>query len=211
MKQLLSIIIPVYNEKSTIAEVIERVAAVPLPLEKEIIVIDDGSTDGTTEFLRENNGNVRLFLTPVNVGKGAAVRIGLKMAQGDILLIQDADLELDPNEYERLLKPIFDGSAQVVYGSRFLQKNERVRISRRLANHGLTVAANLLFKTRLTDMNTAYKVFTAEVISKINLRANRFELNRKSPPAFVKLATKSSKFPSAISRATNLRGKKLNG
>jgi glycosyltransferase involved in cell wall biosynthesis len=174
--QLLSVIIPVYNEKSTISEVIEKVSRVDLPIEKEIIVVDDGSTDGTAEVLRLSREMIKeTYLTPVNVGKGAAVRIGLTLAKGDIMLIQDADLELDPNEYRQLIEPILEGRARVVYGSRFLRQN-RVAPVRRAANYFLTLTTNLLFRTRLTDMETAYKVFTREVAESLRLEANRFEI-----------------------------------
>jgi glycosyltransferase involved in cell wall biosynthesis len=161
--KLLSVIIPVYNEKTTISEVIEKVSAVELPLEKEIIVVDDGSTDGTVEIIQSNKVKLaNTYLTPINIGKGAAVRIGLTLARGDIILIQDADLELNPNEYKQLIQPILDGKTSVVYGSRFLGEN-RVSPIRRFANYFLTFLTNLLFRTKLTDMETAYKVFTAEV------------------------------------------------
>src|SRR5258708_26831745 len=174
--KLLSIIIPVYNERTTISEVIERVTAVDLPIEKEVIVVDDGSTDGTVDVLRLSGEKVtETYFTPVNVGKGAAVRIGLTLAKGEIILIQDADLELDPNELRQLIQPILDGEASVVYGSRFLQKN-RMPLSRRIANVLLTFWTNLLYGTKLTDMETAYKVFTKEVFDRLDLRSNRFEI-----------------------------------
>src|SRR3954463_9702185 len=160
----LSIIIPVYNEEQTIAEGIERVWAVDLgDLEREVIIANDGSragprrgTDGSRWI---NDPRVKSYDSPINLGKGAAVRLGLAFAPGDILLIQDADLELDPNEYGRLLAPILDGRAQVVYGSRFLAATGRVALHRRLANRVLTTLTNVLFGGRLTDMETAYKAF----------------------------------------------------
>lgn len=174
--QLLSVIIPVYNEESTITEVIERVAAVELPIGKEIIVIDDGSTDNTVDVLRTGSSHlIHTHVSPTNAGKGSAVRIGLGLAKGDVMIIQDADLELDPNEYGRLIAPIISGDAKVVYGSRFLDGNT-IPFARRCANKVLTSFTNLLFGTRLTDMETAYKVFTREVAASVELTATGFEI-----------------------------------
>lgn len=174
--RLLTIVIPVYNEHSTVIEVIERVSSLDLPLEKEIIVVDDGSDDGTAEKLRDHDGSVRVFTNPVNEGKGAAVRVGLANAMGDIVLLQDADLETEPAEVEDLLKPILEGRCSVVYGSRFLKRENRVPVVRRLANRFLTSLANWALDAALTDMETAYKVFTKEVAGKLELRSNRFEI-----------------------------------
>ena len=207
--KLLSVIIPVYNEQSTISEVIEKVSAVILPIEKEIIVVDDGSTDGTVEVIRENSVKIaNTYLTPINIGKGAAVRIGLTLVKGDIILIQDADLELDPNEYQQLLQPIFDGQTSVVYGSRFLGEN-KVAPLRRLANYFLTFTTNLLFCTKLTDMETAYKVFTAEVAENLTLEANRFEIE---PEITAQIAAKGFKIievPISYRPRTEFEGKKI--
>jgi glycosyltransferase involved in cell wall biosynthesis len=176
----LSIIIPVYNEEQTIGEVIERVWTVDLgDLEREVIIADDGSSDGTRGAIDASrwahDARVRVCSSPINLGKGAAVRLGLGVATGDILLIQDADLELDPNEYSRLLAPILDGRSKIVYGSRFLAPSGRVPLERRLANRLLTTLTNVLFGSRLTDMETAYKVFTREVLAGIRLRCVGFD------------------------------------
>src|SRR3954452_25441504 len=158
--QLLSVIIPVYNEQQTISELIEKVLAVDLPIPMEIIVVDDGSTDGTVEILHSVKHRIsKTHLSEINSGKGSAVRLGLQLAEGDIILIQDADLELDPTDYSNLLKPLLEGTSSVVYGSRFLGDNQ-IPATRRLANRFLTQSTNLLFGSRLTDMETAYKVFT---------------------------------------------------
>ncbi len=207
--KLLSVIIPVYNEKSTISEVIEKVSAVELPVEKEIIVVDDGSTDGTVEALELSKAKLaRTYLTPVNVGKGAAVRIGLTMVTGDIILIQDADLELDPGEFATLLAPILEGRASVVYGSRFL-KNNSVPRSRLLANQFLTWTTNVLFRTKLTDMETAYKAFTREAADKLKLEANRFEIEPELTAQFAKLGYKIVEVPITYRPRTILEGKKI--
>ncbi|MCK4596493.1 glycosyltransferase family 2 protein, partial [bacterium] len=166
----LSVIIPAYNECQTIAEVIRRVKAVDL--DKEIIVVDDGSSDGTVEILRDLMEDESLIVheSKINLGKGAAVRIGLKYITGDIVIIQDADLELDPNEYYQLIKPISQGQTKVVYGSRFLGKNPGVPLLTLLANKFLVMFTNLLYGSSLTDMETAYKVFSPDVLDRIKLR-----------------------------------------
>jgi glycosyltransferase involved in cell wall biosynthesis len=176
----LSIIIPVYNEEQTIAEVIDRVLSVDVGhVEKEVIVANDGSSDGTRRAIDSsrwiNDPRVRTYNSPINLGKGAAVRLGLGFATGDILLIQDADLELDPNEYGRLLAPILDGRTDIVYGSRFLAPTGPVALRRRFANRFLTTLANVLFGGRLTDMETAYKVFKREALEGIRLRCVGFD------------------------------------
>jgi len=207
--KLLSVIIPVYNEKTTISEVIEKVSAVELPIEKEIIVVDDGSTDGTVEVLQTNSVKLtHTFLTPINIGKGAAVRIGLTLVKGDIILIQDADLELNPNEYKQLLQPIFDGKTSVVYGSRFLGEN-RVAPLRRIANYFLTFTTNLLFRTKLTDMETAYKVFTSEVAKNLSLEANRFEIEPEITAQIARKGFTILEVPISYRPRTKFEGKKI--
>ena len=208
--KLLSVIIPVYNEKTTISEVIEKVWAVELPIEKEIIVVDDGSTDGTVEVLQSNSVKLKhTYLTPINIGKGAAVRIGLTLAKGEIILIQDADLELDPNEYKQLIEPILNGRASVVYGSRFLGEN-RVAPLRRFANYFLTFTTNLLFRTKLTDMETAYKVFTSEVAKNLSLEANRFEIEPEITAQIARKGFKIAEVPISYNPRTKSEGKKIN-
>lgn len=174
----LSIIIPVYNEEQTIGAVVERVDAVVLPgIEKEILVANDGSDDATQhvlDALPDRDGRLRLFQNPINLGKGAAIRLGLKYATGDVVLIQDADLELDPSEYGALLAPILAG-APVVYGSRFLKKNASISLKTRLVNSFLTRLTNLLHRSHLSDMETGYKVFRRDVISTLRLRCVGFD------------------------------------
>jgi glycosyltransferase involved in cell wall biosynthesis len=176
----LSIIIPVYNEEQTIREVIDRVWLVDLGgLDREVIIANDGSSDGTRLAIDasrwSNDPRVKTYNSPINLGKGAAVRFGIGIATGDILLVQDADLELDPNEYGRLLAPILDGRTDIVYGSRFLNPTGRIAFRRRVANQFLTVLTNMLFGARLTDMETAYKVFRREAIEGIQLRCVGFD------------------------------------
>ncbi|HXD73613.1 MAG TPA: glycosyltransferase family 2 protein [Vicinamibacterales bacterium] len=176
----LSIIIPVYNEEQTISEIVERVRAVELPgVEKEIIIANDGSSDGTREAMARSgwSGDPRISIheLQINVGKGAAVRLGLRYASGDIILIQDADLELDPQEYGALIAPILAGETDVVYGSRFLRPTARLSMRTRFGNRLLTWMTNLLFGARLTDMETAYKVFRRHVLDGIRLRCVGFD------------------------------------
>lgn len=207
---LLSIIIPVYNEESTVGEVIERILKVQLPIAKEIIVIDDGSSDATPARLRDNLTNItHLHLNPVNIGKGAAIRIGLSFAQGDIILLQDADLELDPNEYLSLLQPIFESTSSVVYGSRFLKNKNRVAFSRRIANRALTTVTNLIYHSDLTDMETAYKVFTREAAKKLQLRANRFEIEPEITARFCQAGYRIREIPISYCPRTASEGKKI--
>jgi len=177
----LSIIIPVYNEEKTIEKIVRKVKKVPLNnIEKEILVIDDASLDTTVNILKERIDPLvdKVIYNPRNMGKGAAIRTGFKHATGDIVLIQDADLEYDPNEYPKLIQPILDDKADVVYGSRFLGgKPHRVHMFwHQLANNFLTRLSNLFTHLHLTDMETCYKLFKKEVIDSIDIREERFGL-----------------------------------
>lgn len=207
--KLLSVIIPVYNEESTITEVIRKVAEVALPIAKEIIVVDDGSTDGTADILGVSSAMIKAtHLVPVNTGKGAAVRIGLTMVSGDIVLIQDADLELDPAEYGRLLFPILQGQASVVYGSRFLARKNR-KTPRYMANRFLTMLTNRLFDLNLTDMETAYKVFTREVALGLNLTADRFDIEPEITAQITKNGFLIFEVPISYRPRSRFEGKKI--
>jgi glycosyltransferase involved in cell wall biosynthesis len=177
----LSVIIPVYNEEQTIDEILDRVAAVDLgAIEKELVITNDGSTDRTRSIIEARRWPeglaVRIHHSPINLGKGAAVRLGLTFASGDVLLVQDADLELDPGEYGRLLQPLLDGRADVVYGSRFLARSLGVPARTRIANRFLTTLTNVLFGARLTDMETAYKLMRRDALDGIRLRAVGFDI-----------------------------------
>jgi glycosyltransferase involved in cell wall biosynthesis len=176
----LSVVIPVYNEREWIGELLRRVLAVSIP--KEIIVVDDGSTDGTAEFLEDTSPQaslracgVKVIRHATNKGKGAALRSGFAQATGDVVLVQDADLEYDPAEYPRLLQPILENRADVVFGSRFIGEGHRVLYFwHSVANKVLTTLSNMFTNLNLTDMETCYKVFRREVLTGIELKSNRF-------------------------------------
>ncbi len=174
-----SIVIPVYNEFHTFPEVLDRVRRAPLPQDctREIIVVDDGSADGTGELLREYASAALLIAhhSTVNRGKGSAIRTAIAQATGDILIIQDGDLEYDPQDYAAILQPIVDGEADVVYGSRFLGRPIGMAFPNLIANRILTTATNLLFNARLTDQATAYKAFRMSILRDIPLASKRFE------------------------------------
>lgn len=204
----LSVIIPVYNEKATIREIVRRVNAVPV--EKEIIVVDDGSTDGSADIVRDLAGNVaHVHCSRVNFGKGAAIRLGLTYVTGDAVIIQDADLELDPNEYLGLLDRLGRGDADVVYGSRFARKNRKVRFVRRLANGFLTALTRLLYGCSLTDMETAYKLFRTEVIRRVRLRSVGFEFEPEVTAKLLRLGYQIAEVPVNYNPRTVEEGKKI--
>ena len=170
----LSVVIPIYNERESLAELLARVRAVDV--EKEIICVDDYSTDGTRDVLAEEKkrGDLVVIEHAVNRGKGAAVQTGLRAVSGDVVVIQDADLEYDPQDYLVLLRPIVTGRSKVVYGSRFLGEHRAMRFWHSVGNKGLTLITNLLYDTTLTDMETCYKMFTADVARRITLREARW-------------------------------------
>lgn len=207
----ISVIIPVYNEKSTISEIIARVRAVDL--EKEIIIVDDGSTDGTLQQLAEIDGqfeNVNVLSHQENRGKGAALRTGFAEASGEVIIVQDADLEYDPREYEALLVPILDGRAEVVYGSRFLSGPHRVLFFwHYVGNKFLTLLCDALSNLNLTDMETCYKVFKKEVLNDIQLKSNRFGFEPEFTMKIAKKGFRVYEVPISYSGRTYEEGKKI--
>ncbi len=212
----LSVIIPVYNEINTIDEILSRVLDVDLP--KEVIVVDDCSTDGTREFLKEwdtrreeeSKNEIRIFYQSKNMGKGASLRAGFREATGDILIIQDADLEYHPQEYSKLIEPILDGRADVVYGSRFFGTPRRVLMFRHtLGNKLLTFLSNLCTDLNLTDMETGYKVFKKEVLEHLHLKSNRFGFEPEVTAKIAKMGYRIYEVPISYSGRDYWEGKKI--
>lgn len=210
----LSIIIPVYNESNTLEEILARVRAVELDdIEKEIIAVDDGSTDGSRRKLKEQQAlddSLDVYFHPENRGKGAAIRTALEHVTGDVVLIQDADLEYDPREYSDLLKPIREGRADVVYGSRFLGGPRKAMLFwHMIGNKLLTLVTNLLYDTILSDMETCYKVFRTEVIKPINLRSRGFEFEPEVTAKILKRGIRIYEVPISYTGREYHEGKKI--
>jgi glycosyltransferase involved in cell wall biosynthesis len=208
---MLSVVIPVYNEAKTIREIVRQVKAVPL--EKEILVVDDGSTDGTRELLGEMDGSdgVRVFLQPINLGKGAAVSVGFRNAIGDVVVVQDADLEYDPQELPKLLKPIEAGRADVVYGSRFLGGQERrvLYFWHTVGNRFLTLVSNMFTNLNLTDMETCYKMFRREVVDSLTIESRRFGIEPEITAKVARRGYRIYEVPISYYGRTYEEGKKI--
>ena len=207
----ISVVITVYNEIDTIEEILDRVDKVSI--KKEIIVIDDSSIDGTRERLKKivaNKENVKVIYHNRNRGKGAALRTGFESVTGDIVIIQDADLEYDPNEYPKLLDPISDGRADVVYGSRFIGGPHRVLFFwHYVGNKLLTLISNALTNLNLTDMETCYKVFKSQILKDINLKSNRFGFEPEFTAKVAKKRLRIYEVPISYSGRTYSEGKKI--
>jgi glycosyltransferase involved in cell wall biosynthesis len=206
----LSVIIPVYNEAESIREIVKRVNDTKLAW--EIVIIDDHSIDGTRDLLQEMDGKngVRVVLKDKNEGKGSAVTVGIKAAKGDVLLIQDADLEYDPRDYPTLLKPIEEGVAEVVYGSRFLGGPRRVVMFwHMVANYMLTFMTNILYNTILSDMETGYKVFRKHVVEGMTIHAKRFDFEPEFTAKILKRKYRIFEVPISFNPRDYSEGKKI--
>lgn len=208
----LSIVIPCYNEADNIAAVVNAVRNANVPsVTKEIVIVDDGSSDRSVEILKQYEGDsdITLHFSKTNSGKGMAIRIGLEYITGDIVVIQDADLEYDPSQYADLLRPIIDGEAEVVYGSRFRGSIKGMKLANRIANYILTWTANILFGAHITDEATCYKAFKAYIIKDLQLKCTRFEFCPEVTAKISKRAHKIYEIPIEYTgRGTN-EGKKI--
>lgn len=217
----LSIIIPVYNEEKTLRQIIERVEGVKLPVDREIVAVDDCSTDGSAKILQELSGRVKAVYQSPNQGKGAALRAGIKAAMGDFIVIQDADLEYDPCEFPKLLEPILEGKAKVVYGSRFRQRLglRQIYWEHRslkpwhviyyLGNRFLSFITCALYGASISDMETGYKMFKADVIKGLDLKSNRFEFEPEVTAKILKKGIKIYEVPISYKGREYSEGKKI--
>jgi glycosyltransferase involved in cell wall biosynthesis len=205
-----SVVIPCFNERDTVLELIDRVQAAPV--DKEVIVVDDFSTDGTRDLLQkrvEERGDIILELRARNGGKGAAVQAGLKRATGDVVIIQDADLEYDPADYPLLLRPIQTGKSRVVYGSRFIGEHRAMYFWHSLGNQFLTLVCNVLFDTTLTDMETCYKVFTIDIARQLKLREPRWGFDPEITASILKMGNRIYEVPISYAGREFNEGKKI--
>ena len=221
MNDLLSIIVPVYNEVRTVRAVIDRLLAIDLPVPREIIVINDGSTDGTREILDtleprttgsripDPGSRLRVIHAERNAGKGAAIRLGFNAAKGTIVAIQDADLELDPQQLSALVAPILDGEADVVFGSRFLAGHPAAPWITIAANRALTMATNVLYGASITDMETCYKIMRAEVARSLQLDANRFDIEPQITARVLRRGHRIHELPVKFEPRSRAQGKKI--
>ena len=208
----LSVIVPVYNERNTVVEVLRRMRAVELPdgIDREIIVVDDGSDDGTRDVLNQlRDSTVRILSHPGNRGKGAAVRTGIDVASGDYVLIQDADLEYDPEDWPKLIAPVIRGRAQVVYGSRFTGERRNMLFLHWIGNRMLSFVTNVLYNTTLSDMETCYKLVDRELLCSLGLRANRFDLEPEITAKILKRRIRIYEVPISYTGREFDEGKKI--
>jgi glycosyltransferase involved in cell wall biosynthesis len=211
VNELVSIVVPVFNEESTVRAVIERLLSMPLPIPREILVVNDGSTDGTRDVLDvlPADPSLRIVHAAVNGGKGRAMRTGFEQARGTIVAIQDADLELDPAQIGDLLGPILDGQAVVVYGSRFLRGWSGAPVVTIAANRFLTALTNVLYGSRITDMETCYKVMRTELARGLELEANRFDIEPEITAKLLRAGHTIVERPVHFEPRSRAQGKKI--
>ncbi len=206
----LSVIVPVFNERNTVAEIVRQMRAVDLPVEREIVIVDDGSGDGTRDVLSQlADSTVHVVLHPHNRGKGAAIRTGLAQVTGDLVLIQDADLEYDPDDWPKLLAPILKGRAEVVYGSRFTGERRNMLFLHWIGNRFLSLLTNVLYNTTLSDMETCYKLFDRELIDSIDLRSERFDFEPEITAKILRRGIRIYEVPISYSGREFDEGKKI--
>jgi len=208
----LSVIVPVFNERTTLVEVIRRMRTVELPdgIEREIIVIDDGSTDGTRDVLRQlGDSTVRVLKHDTNRGKGAALRTGLQVASGDYILIQDADLEYDPEDWPKMIAPVQRGRARVVYGSRFTGERRNMLFLHWVGNRLLSLVTNVLYNTTLSDMETCYKLVDRSLMLELSLRSNRFDIEPEITAKILKRRIRIYEVPISYTGREFDEGKKI--
>jgi glycosyltransferase involved in cell wall biosynthesis len=208
----LSVIVPVYNERNTLVEILRRMRAVELPndIEREIIVVDDGSDDGTRDVLKQlGDSTVRIVTHEQNRGKGAALRTGFSHATGDYVLVQDADLEYDPEDWPKLLNPVLRGKARVVYGSRFTGERRNMLFSHWIGNRMLSFTTNILYNTTLSDMETCYKLIDRTLINRLDLRANRFDIEPEITAKLLRTGIRIYEVPISYTGREFDEGKKI--
>ncbi len=206
----ISILIPVFNEEETMMQILDKVSSVNIfHIKKEIIVIDDCSTDRTAQILMKSGNKIKYLRNEKNRGKGYSVRRGIKVATGDVMIMQDADLEYDPNDYEKLLKPIFDGKANVVFGSRFTGEHNNLFFTHFIANKFITFLIDVFFNTTLSDVEVGYKVFKKSLLDKINLREDRFSFEIEITAKILKLKEKIFEVPISYTGRGYEEGKKI--
>jgi glycosyltransferase involved in cell wall biosynthesis len=208
--QTLTVIVPVFNERSTVAEIIRRIRAVDIPLVVDVIAVDDGSSDGTDKVLAAlEDSTVRVLTHPVNQGKGAAIRSGLAIARGDLILIQDADLEYDPEDWPKLLDPILRGKARVVYGSRFTGERKNMMPLHWIGNRFLSLVTNVLYSSTLSDMETCYKLFDRQAIEGIVVQSDRFDFEPEITAKVLRRGFRIYEVPISYAGRETTEGKKI--
>jgi glycosyltransferase involved in cell wall biosynthesis len=206
----LSVIVPVYNERNTVVEILRRMRAVDLPIDREFVVVDDGSSDGTRAVLTQlGDSTVKIVTHPRNRGKGAAIRTALEHVTGDLVLIQDADLEYDPDDWSKLLAPVLKGRAVVVYGSRFTGEHRNMLFLHWAGNRALSLVTNLLYNTTLSDMETCYKLFDRTVLERITLKSEKFDFEPEVTAKVLRPGVRIYELPISYAGREFEEGKKI--